>query len=224
MEQELNKKRSSRKKKLLISLAVIASIVAIGFGGYYYYINRPLSIEEMAEQYADKLMGCGGDSLKIEKVYEEIDVYFEDLSTEEQDKFNRSMEDYIKSLPSGTKTIEQTIKEIKRYYEEDLSPADMARFVEELGGLVIALEEAEIIRKQKEAIVGYINSLPEFFLSEEENAIFNEKLGEYAKGLKEGKQDEVKMDGGFAVLVDYYNGLSAEDKTLFVEVLGEYTK
>jgi hypothetical protein len=224
IEQVSKKKPNKKRKKLWITLAVIASLAAIGVGGYFFYTNRPLTVSEKAVMYADKLMCCGKDSVKIESVYKEIDEYYVTLSTEDQTEFNKSMEEYIASLPSGTKTVEQTIEALNKYYKEDLSPADKQKFIESLEKFSADLKEIERINKQKETIANFFNSFPEFFLSEEEQPIFKAKLGEYAQGIKEGKEDEVTMDGSFAQIVSYYNDLDPEMKALFVGVVEEYIK
>ena len=169
----------------------------------------------------------------VKDIINGIETYYKDaVSDKDKPAFIAELENLIVVLPSeeGKKATSENekIKEVIENYNVDLGTADDKKeFVEKLGALIVTLTNqsaGNAAQEQKGKITGFLNSLPEFFLSDEENAIFKEKLGEYLQGIKAGKPESVKMDGGFVELVDYYNGLSAEDKALFVVVLEEYIK
>ena len=170
----------------------------------------------------------------VEEIIEGIKEYRnESISTQQLPAFIAELENLATVLSTedgkkNAKSENEKINAVIKEFNEDLgTEKDEKRFIEELGKLIEDLKsegENAAAQEEKDKISGYLNSLVEFFLTDEENAIFKVKLGEYVQGIKAGKPESVKMDGNFVEVVNHYNGLSAEDKALFVEVVEEYIK
>ena len=169
----------------------------------------------------------------VKDIINGIETYYKDaVSDKDKPAFIAELENLIVVLPSeeGKKATSENekIKEVIENYNVDLGTADDKKeFVEKLGALIVTLTDqsaGNAAQEQNDSIIAQLELIRQVELSEEEDAIFKEKLGEYLQGLKAGKPESVKMDGGFAEVVNYYNTLSAEEKTVFVVVLEEYIK
>jgi hypothetical protein len=169
----------------------------------------------------------------VKDIINGIETYYKDaVSDKDKPAFIAELENLIVILPSeeGKKATSENekIKEVIQNYNVDLgTDDDKKEFVEKLGALVVTLTDqsaGNAAQEQKDDITSFLNGLAYGDLTEEEEAIFNQKLGEYVQGIKAGKQDEVKMEGNFAQIVEFYNNLTPENQKVFVEVVEEYIK
>lgn len=204
-----------------------------------YYATLPGWLKDRFNKHMEEYINStgSGNVLKkaktVEEIIEGIEKHCkEHLSIQQLPAFVAELENLIVVLPTEegkkAKSENEKINEVIKEYNDDLgSKEDEQMFIEELRKLIETLKsegENEGAQELKGKITGFLNSLVEFFLTDEENAIFKVKLGEYVQAIKAGKPESVKMDGNFSQVVEYYNDLSAEDKALFVEVVEEYIK
>ena len=204
-----------------------------------YYATLPGWLKSRFNKHMEEYINSTGSGVvlkkakTVEEIIEGIKEYRnESISSQQLPAFIAELENLIVVLPTeegkSAKSENEKINEVIKEYNNDLgAEKDEQKFIEELGKLIDELKNEganDAAQEEKGKISGYLNSLVEFFLNDEENAIFKVKLGEYVQGIKSGKAESVKMDGNFSQIVDYYNGLSAEDKALFVEVVEEYIK
>ena len=205
-----------------------------------YYKTLPGWLKDRFNSHMEEYINSNGTGQELQKaktveeIIEGIKEYRnESISTQQLPAFIAELENLATVLSTedgkkNAKSENEKINAVIKEFNEDLgTEKDEKRFIEELGKLIEDLKsdgENAAAQEEKDKISGYLNSLVEFFLTDEENAIFKVKLGEYVQGIKAGKPESVKMDGNFSQVVEYYNGLSAEDKALFVEVVEEYIK
>ena len=204
-----------------------------------YYSTLPGWLKDRFNSHMEEYINSSGTGKELEmvksvdEIIEGIETYRkENISIQQLPAFIAELENLVVVLPTEegktAKSENDKINEVIKEFNDDLgTESDEKEFIEKLGKLIDTLKsevESGAAQEQNGKIIGFLNSLPEFFLTDEENAIFKVKLGEYLQGIKAGKPESVKMDGNFSQVVEYYNDLSAEDKALFVEVLEEYIK
>ena len=204
-----------------------------------YYATLPGWLKSRFNKHMEEYINSSGSGVvlkkakTVEEIIEGIDKHYkESVDTKDRPTFIAELENLIVVLPTeegkSAKSENEKINEVIKEFNDDLgTEEDEQKFIAELGKLIDTLKSEganDAAQEEKGKISGYLNSLVEFFLTDEENAIFKVKLGEYVQGIKSGKAESVKMNGNFSQVVDYYNELSAEDKALFVEVVEEYIK
>jgi hypothetical protein len=204
-----------------------------------YYSTLPGWLKDRFNSYMEEYVHSSPTGKKLEKV-KSVDEIIEGIETYRKEKisiqklpaFIAELENLVVVLPTeagkSATGNDDKIKEVIKEFNDDLgTESDEKEFIEKLGKLIDALKSEganEAAKDQKDDITSFLNGLAYGDLTEEEEAIFNQKLGEYVQGIKAGKQDEVKMEGNFAQIVEFYNNLTPENQKVFVEVVEEYIK
>jgi predicted negative regulator of RcsB-dependent stress response len=87
-----------KSKKGLVALVVIVLVVALGWGGfkgYQWWAQNVSTVEEKAKDYADMIVVNAQNEEELNKVFAEIDAYYNPLSEEDKAKFDKAMEEYM---------------------------------------------------------------------------------------------------------------------------------